>query len=83
MQFQADVLGIPVEVAAIRETTALGAAFLAGLAVGVWKTPDELRTRRAIDARYEPTMSRDQRDALYAGWQRAVERSRSWATPAR
>ena len=83
MQFQADVLGIPVEVAAIRETTALGAAFLAGLAVGVWKTPDELRTRRAIAARYEPTMSRDQRDALYAGWQRAVERSRSWATPAR
>ncbi len=81
MQFQADVLGIPVEVAAIRETTALGAAFLAGLAVGVWKTPDELRTRRAIAARYEPTMSGDQREHLYAAWQRAVERSRGWATP--
>ena len=83
MQFQADLLGIPVEVAAIRETTALGAAFLAGLAVGVWKTPDELRKRRAIAARYEPKMSTDQRDALYAGWQRAVERSRGWALPDR
>src|SRR5437899_3884508 len=81
MQFQADVLGIPVEVAAIRETTALGGAFLAGLTVGVWKTPDELRTRRAIAARYEPTMSGDQREHLYAAWQRAVERSRGWATP--
>jgi glycerol kinase len=79
MQFQSDVLGIPVEVAAIRETTALGAAFLAGLAVGVWKSPDELRKRRAIAARYEPKMSRDQREQLYADWLRAVERSRGWA----
>ena len=81
MQFQSDALGIPVEVAAIRETTALGAAFLAGLAVGVWKTPDELRQKRAIAARYEPKMSRDERDSLYAGWQRAVERSRGWTAP--
>jgi len=79
MQFQSDVLGLPVEVAAIRETTALGAAFLAGLAVGVWKTTDELRTKRAIAARYEPKMSDDQREHLYADWQRAVERSRGWA----
>ena len=79
MQFQSDVLGVPVEVAAIRETTALGAAFLAGLAVGFWKTPEELRKRRAIAARYEPKMARDQREQLYAGWQRAVERSRGWA----
>ncbi|HEV8672078.1 MAG TPA: glycerol kinase GlpK [Candidatus Limnocylindria bacterium] len=79
MQFQADVLGVPVEVAAIRETTALGAAFLAGLAVGVWKTPDELRKKRGIAARYEPLMSADERLTLYAGWQRAVERSRGWA----
>jgi glycerol kinase len=78
MQFQSDVLGIPVEVAAIRETTALGAAFLAGLAVGVWKTPDQLRQRRAIAARYEPAMRSDERDHLYEGWQRAVERSRGW-----
>src|SRR5712691_1265005 len=81
MQFQADVLGIPVEVAAIRETTALGAAFLAGLGVGLWKSPDELRERRAVAARYEPTMSVDQRDAKYAGWLRAVERARGWAAP--
>jgi len=82
MQFQSDVLGIPVEVAAVRETTALGAAFLAGLAVGFWKTPEELRGRRTIAARYEPRMSRDEREQLYADWQRAVERSRGWATPA-
>ena len=84
MQFKSDVLGVPVEVAAIRETTALGAAFLAGLAVGVWKTPDELRQKRSIASRYEPRMSPDERDVLYAGWQRAVERSLGWAssTPA-
>ena len=82
MQFQADLLGVPVEVAAIRETTALGAAFLAGLGVGMWKTPDELRRTRAIAVRYEPRMSADERAALYAGWRRAVERSRGWAAPA-
>jgi glycerol kinase len=82
MQFQADVLGVPVEVAAIRETTALGAAFLAGLAVGVWSMPDELREKRRVAARYEPTMSADERDGLYAQWQRAVERSRGWASSA-
>jgi glycerol kinase len=81
MQFQADVLGIPVEVAAIRETTALGAAFLAGLAVGIWKSPDELRKKRAVAARHEPAMSADQRERLYDGWRRAVERSRGWASP--
>jgi len=79
MQFQADIAGIPVEAAAIRETTALGAAFLAGLATGVWKTADDLRRRRTIAARYEPHRSADERDALYAGWLRAVERSRGWA----
>ena len=81
MQFQADIAGIPVEVAAIKETTALGAAFLAGLATGVWKTPDELRRRRAVAARYEPRISADERDAQYAGWLRAVQRSRGWALP--
>jgi glycerol kinase len=81
MQFQADIAGIPVEVAAIPETTALGAAFLAGLATGVWKTADDLRRKRTIAARYEPRMSADERDALYAGWLRAVERSRGWALP--
>ncbi|HEX9267525.1 MAG TPA: glycerol kinase GlpK [Candidatus Limnocylindria bacterium] len=79
MQFQADIAGIPVEVAAIQETTALGAAFLAGLATGVWKTPDELRRRRTVSARFEPRMSADQRESFYAGWRRAVERARGWA----
>jgi glycerol kinase len=79
MQFQADIAGIPVEVARVQETTAQGAAFLAGLATGVWKTPDDLRRRRTAAARYEPRMSADVREELYAGWQRAVERSRGWA----
>ena len=82
MQFQADIAGIPVEVAAVEETTALGAAFLAGLATGVWKTPDDLRRRRTVAARYEPRMSEDERESRYAGWLRAVERSRGWAAPA-
>ena len=83
MQFQADILGTPVEVAAVRETTALGAAFLAGIGAGIWRSTDELRRRRAVAVRYEPAMSVDQRDSLYAAWQRAVERSRGWATSGR
>jgi len=81
MQFQADIAGLPVEVAAIQETTALGAAFLAGLATGVWRSPDDLRQRRAVAARYEPRMSDDEREMLYRGWLRAVERARGWAAP--
>jgi glycerol kinase len=81
MQFQADVAGIPVEVARIRETTALGAAFLAGLATGVWRSVDDLRRRRQVAARYEPRMSADERESLYAGWLRAVDRSRAWTQP--
>jgi glycerol kinase len=79
MQFQADIAGIPVEVAKVQETTALGAAFLAGLATGVWKTPEDLRRWRTVAARYEPHISADERDSLYAEWLRAVERSRGWA----
>jgi glycerol kinase len=78
MQLQADVLGIPVEVAAVRETTALGAAFLAGRGVGIWKDSDDLRERRAASARYEPRISADERDSLYSAWKRAVERARGW-----
>jgi len=81
MQLQADLLGMPVEVAEVRETTALGAAFLAGLGVGVWKTTAELAARRRVAARYEPALGADERDARYAGWLRAVERARGWATP--
>ena len=77
MQFQADVLGVPVVVPEIAETTALGAAYLAGVAVGLW---DEQQTRAMWReaARYEPRMSGDERAALLAGWERAVERSRGW-----
>ncbi|TMF80830.1 MAG: glycerol kinase, partial [Chloroflexi bacterium] len=82
MQFQADVAGIPVEVAAIPETTALGAAFLAGLATGVWRSSDDLHGHRTVAARYEPRTSVDERDNLYARWLRAVERARGWAAPA-
>ncbi len=81
MRFQADVLGVPVEVAAVRETTALGAAYLAGLSAGVWRDAEELRARRRVSARYEPRMSTAERDELYADWLRAVERSRAWARP--
>ena len=80
MQLQADLLGVPVDVAAVRETTALGAAFLAGLASGVWRDTDDVRSRRAHAARYEPRMSADERDTRYAQWRRAVERSRGWAS---
>ncbi len=79
MQFQADLLGVPVEVAAVRETTALGAAYLAGLATGVWRDVAQLRAKRAVARRYEPRMSVDERETLYAGWQRAVERAKGWA----
>ena len=82
MQLQADVLGVPVEVAAVRETTALGAALLAGLGAGVWSDPTDLRRCRTVAARYEPRMRADERDSLYAGWRRAVERARDWAPPA-
>ena len=78
MQFQADLLAIPVEVAAIRETTALGAASLAGLGVKLWRSTKDLEQRRAVAARYEPRMSADERETLYAGWRRAVERAREW-----
>src|SRR5438045_9777087 len=81
MQFQADVLGLPVEVAAVRETTALGAAFLAGLGAGVWRSTDELARQRAVAGRFEPAIGADERESRYAGWLRAVERSRGWATP--
>jgi len=80
MQLQADLLGLPVEVAATRETTALGAAFLAGLGVGIWKTTEELGSRRGVAARFDPAMSADERDLRYAGWLQAVERSRGWAS---
>jgi len=78
MQFQADVLGVPVMRPRVTETTALGAAYLAGLAVGFWGGPDELRAKRKDDVRFEPRMSVSERSGRRTQWQRAVERSRSW-----
>jgi glycerol kinase len=78
MQFQADILGAPVERPAVLEVTALGAARLAGLGVGFWDEGTELESERAGVQVFEPTFGVDQREALYAGWKRAVERSRDW-----
>jgi len=79
MQFQADILGIPIQPAAIAETTSLGAAYLAGLAVGMWKDTDQLARMWKPARTFEPKMPADQRETLYAGWKRAVERARGWA----
>ncbi|MDP9023220.1 MAG: glycerol kinase GlpK [Actinomycetota bacterium] len=79
MQFQADILGVPVVIPRITETTALGSAYLAGLATGVWSGKDELAERWTVETRYEPAMGADQREALHARWQQAVDRARDWA----
>jgi glycerol kinase len=80
MQFQSDILGVPIQVAAIAETTALGAAYLAGLATGMWKDTGEIGKKWRASRVYEPKMTTDQSNKLYAGWKRAVERARDWAT---
>jgi glycerol kinase len=79
MQFQADLLGVPVVRPVVTETTALGAAYLAGLAVGFWKSPAEIASQRAIERRFEPTMNQSQAKELRAHWNRAVERAKGWA----
>ena len=78
MQFQADVLGVPVVRPRVTETTALGAAYLAGLATSFWPSPDELRSKRHDDVRFEPRMDASERAARRAQWRRAVDRSKSW-----
>lgn len=75
MQFQADMLGVPVVRPKVNETTALGAAYAAGLAVGFWESEDEIRTNWVEDKRWEPQMAEDRREELFAGWNRAVEHS--------
>lgn len=72
-QFQSDLLGVPVLRPQVAETTALGAAYLAGLATGFWRSREEIAEQWAIDRRFEPRMPAQQREALYAGWQQAVE----------
>jgi glycerol kinase len=79
LRFQADILAIPVERPRVTETTAWGAAALAGLAVGSWASLGELAAIRAVDRRFAPAMPAPRRTALLAGWHRAVERSRDWA----
>lgn len=78
MQFQADILGIPVERPVITETTCLGAAYLAGLAVGYWRSIEEIESNWKIERRFEPKISAQERDALYAGWKKAVNRAAGW-----
>ena len=78
MQFQADVLGVPVIRPKVTETTALGAAYAAGLAVGFWKDLDELAGRWAEDKRWEPAMDEAEREAGYAQWKKAVSRTLNW-----
>ena len=78
MQFQADILDKKVQRPMIRETTALGAAYLAGLAVGVWKDKAELKKLWTCDVEYTPNMDREKREKLIKGWKKAVSRSRDW-----
>jgi glycerol kinase len=81
MQFQADLLGVPVVRPAITETTALGAAYLAGLAVGFWPTVGAITGQWRVDRRFEPSMSRAEVDRLRARWTAALERSKGWEKP--
>jgi glycerol kinase len=79
MQLQADILGVPVVRPTVRETTALGAAYAAGLATGVWQNLDELKSNWAVERVFEPQWSADRRDTGYAGWRKAVQRAMKWA----
>jgi glycerol kinase len=78
MQFQADILGIPVERPVITETTVLGAAYLAGLAVGYWQSTEEIAVNWKVERHFDPRLSDDQREDLYAGWQKAIQRAAGW-----
>jgi glycerol kinase len=77
MQFQADILGATVERPEVIESTAMGAAFLAGIQIGLWEKQDILRNRK-VEANFNPTMDDATRDNLYAGWKKAVERTQGW-----
>jgi glycerol kinase len=79
MQFQADILGVPVVRPKVAETTALGAAYAAGLAVGYWQNTDEMRQNWQMDKTWEPKMGEEQRETLYQGWKKAVTRTFDWA----
>jgi len=79
MQIQADVLGVAVQRPDVIETTALGAAYLAGLAVGFWPNVETLAQQWRVGRTFEPRMSDAERDTLIGGWQRAIERAKGWA----
>jgi len=79
LQIQADVLGRDVVRPAVTETTALGAAYLAGLATGFWKSAAEVAANWRMDRRFSPQMPAERREELYAGWKRAVDRALGWA----
>ncbi len=79
MQFQADILNKPIQRPVIKETTALGAAYLAGLAVGIWKNREELKKDKQYDASFNPNMTEEKRKKLVKGWHKAVGRSLDWA----
>ncbi len=78
MQFQADILGVPVARPAITETTALGAAYLAGIAIGFWSSQEEVAAHWVMERQFEPAMSADQRTSRLDSWRRAVERAKAW-----
>jgi glycerol kinase len=81
MQFQSDLLGVPVLRPQVTETTALGAAYLAGLAVGFWQSQQEIASQWACERRFTPAMGGDQRAELLAKWKRATERAKAWEAP--
>ena len=81
-QFQADVLGVPVRRPVVKETTALGAAYLAGIAEGVWDTPSAAASAWREEAAYEPGMDDAEVARRYDEWRRGVERARGWAREA-
>jgi glycerol kinase len=81
MQFQADLLGVPVVRPRVTETTSMGAAYAAGLAVGFWKDEKELRSHWEADRTWEPAISEGERRKLRALWEKAVEKSLGWTAP--
>ncbi|OCS83519.1 glycerol kinase GlpK [Caryophanon tenue] len=78
MQFQSDILNVPVERPEVNETTALGAAYLAGLAVGFWKSLDDIKSNWNLDKRFEVAMEEDNREQLYTGWKKAVKAAQAF-----
>jgi glycerol kinase len=78
MQFQADILGVPVIRPKVSETTALGAAYAAGYAVGFWESYDEMRNNWGVDRRWEPEMEEEEQEHLYGQWKKAVTRTFDW-----